>query len=124
MASVLMFNVQPEKKNLLQVLSIRLNFACREVSPADQGCRISGLLSGTPGPRTAEKPFRDEMLVMDGFTHGDLNFLLNELIRTGMGIQLKAVTTPTNLQWTASALHAQLLAENREMHRRGGEAAK
>ena len=116
MAAVLMINLVPEKRNLMQVLSVRLNFACREVAPREQHCRISDLLSGTPSVPSAGKLFHDEMLVMDGFDHENLNFLLNELIRTGNQIPLKAVTTPTNVRWTVAMLHRQLEAENREMH--------
>lgn len=116
MAAVLMLNLAPEKRNLLLVLSIRLNFVCRDVLPGEQQCRISDLLSGTaPQTHSAGKPFRDEMLVMDGFDHDNLNFLLNEMIRTGNVIPLKAVTTPTNIRWTAAMLHHQLESENREM---------
>ena len=124
MTSVLTFNISdPEKINLLQVLSVRLNFRCIPVAPEFQGCAIRDLLENR-GSRSAGKRFTDEMLVMDGFSHPDLNFLLNELIRTGHPIALKAVVTPTNAAWTASALHAQLLAEHREMHARDGKAGK
>ena len=116
MASVLTFNIRdPEKNNLLQVLSIRLNFRCIPVAPEFQGCVIRDLLENR-GSAGAGKRFTDEMLVMDGFAHPDLNFLLNELIRTGHPIALKAVVTPTNAGWTASALHAQLLEEHRQMN--------
>ena len=118
MAAVLMINLAPEKRNLLQVLSIRLNFACREVLPSEQYCVISDLLSGPARIPSAGKPFRDEMLVMDGFDHESLNFLLNEMIRTGNAIPLKAVTTLTNIRWTVAMLHRQLETENREMKSR------
>ena len=116
MPSVLMINLAPEKQNLLQILSIRLNFSCRNVEPAEQAGRISDLLKGKGLPDPSIRPFHDEMLIMDGFSHPDLDFLLNELIRTGHPIQLKAVTTPTNIGWTVIALHTQLMLEHREMH--------
>ncbi len=112
MASVLMMNLPPEKTNLLYVLSVRLNFSCRDVRPDEQYCCISDLLNNTVQKKTGLRFFHDEMLVMDGFSHQDLNFLLNELIRTGNTIRLKAVTTPTNRRWTVSMLHAQLVAES------------
>ena len=121
MASVLMVNLGTEKKNLLRVLSIRLNFSCHEVFPGQQSCMIYDLLAGTAGDAAVRNPFRDEMLIMDGFTHENLNFLLNELIRTGNTIMLKAVTTPVNVRWSISMLHANLIAENREMHARSAE---
>ncbi len=121
MASVLMLNLPPEKRNLLQVLSIRMDYVCRDISPQEQLSRISDLLSGTPKAMGSGKPFRDEMLIMDGFSHQDLNFLLNEMIRTGHTVSLKAVTTPTNLAWTVIQLHAQLLAESNRLGRRSPE---
>ena len=118
MATVLLFNIsQPDKVNLLQVLSIRLNFYCRIVPPEYQGCVIRDLLDRQCDRSMSGKPFHDEMLVMDGLSHPDLNFLLNELIRTGLQIRLKAVVTPTNEKWTPAMLHAQLLAEDRMMNR-------
>ena len=124
MASVLMINLPPEKQDLLRILSFRLNFACRDILPREQFCRICDLLKGTAPSQPSGKPFLDEMLVMDGFSNQDLNFLLNEMIRTEKTIPLKAVTTPTNLLWTVSMLHTQLVAENRELSRRSREASK
>ena len=113
MAVVLMFNIHdPEKVSLLQVLSIRLNYTCRVIDQAEQCCRISDLLNGSAHASHSRRLFHDEMLVLEGFSHTDLNFLLNELIRTGNTIRLKAVTTPTNRRWTVSMLHAQLVAES------------
>lgn len=119
MSSVLLFNISdPEKIKLLQILSIRLNFACRVISPEYQGCTVRDLLDQRFYTRPAGKCFHDEMLVMDGLDHPDLNFLLNELIRTGHPIRLKAVVTPTNQHWTAAMLHAQLVAEDRTVNKK------
>ena len=122
MAAVLLFNLPPEKQSFLQVMSVRLNFKCRIVDPSYQFSPISDLLSGTDHIPAHGKPFRDEMLVMDGFSHQDLNFLLNEMIRAGNTIPLKAVTTPTNMSWTPVMLHMQLVMENRNMSGRFPEA--
>jgi len=109
---VLAFNIADEKKiNQLNILSVRLNFSLSMVPRQQQGCLLRNLLAGTPGSPAPGKPFSDEMLVLAEFDHADLNFLLNELIRTGQQVRLKAVATPTNLQWTAVQLHRQLLAE-------------
>ena len=118
MAVVLLFNMNNEKTNLFRVMSIRLNFACRIVQPEHQGCLIRDLLNQHYDPCVRVSPFRDEMLVMDGFNHADMNFLLNELIRSNLPVRLKAVVTPTNENWTAVMLHSQLLAENAAMAKR------
>lgn len=122
MPSVLMVNLPEKKRNQLHVLSIRMNFACREILPQEVGCRISDLLKGKADSCAGAGRFRDEMLIMDGFSGQDLNFLLNEMIRTHNTVTLKAVTTPTNITWTVAMLHAQLTAENREMNSRRTEA--
>lgn len=113
---VLAFNIRDDQKiSQLNILSIRLNFSLSVIPPERQGCLIRDLLSGAPSSPAPVRPFRDEMLVMADFDHADLNFLLNELIRTGQRISLKAVATPTNIHWTAVQLHQQLLAEARSM---------
>ena len=116
MATVLAFNItDPNKINELNVLSLRLGFVFREIPPDAQRGTIRDLLAGK---KVSGKPgFRDEMMVMDGLSHPDLNFLLNELIRTGHPIGLKAVVTPTNRNWTALMLHTQLVAEHELMKR-------
>ena len=115
---VLAFNITDEKKiSQLNILSIRLNFLLTAVPRERQGCLIRDLLSGAPASPAPVKPFEDEMLVLADFDHEDLNFLLNELIRTGRRVALKAVATPTNVQWTAVQLHHQLVAEARMMNR-------
>ena len=125
MASVLMFNIRDIRKaEQLRILSVRLDFACREIPPDCQSIRICDLLEGQSLGPAVPQPFTDEMLVMDGFSHPDLNFLLNELIRTGNTITLKAVTTPVNREWTTSLLHARLVAENREMQSRSRGASR
>ena len=117
MPRVLSFNIaDPEKRNELNILSLRLNFSLVPVPPEKQGCLISDLLAGKDSAPGAFTPFTEEMLVLADFEKEDLNFLLNELIRTGQPIALKAVVTPSNAGWTASALHAQLLAEHRQMN--------
>ena len=119
MAAILMFNLPDLKAEEIRILSIRLNFACRDVAPSCQNMLIRDLLNGSVAHSSSGNPFRDEMLVMDGFSHPDLNYLLNELIRTGNQVALKAVVTPVNREWSASFLRSRLIEEDREMHSRG-----
>ena len=111
-----MFNLPSEKENLLRILSIRMNFTCRDIHPREQSVCISDLLAGKETKKTAGTPFRDEMVILDGFPHQDLNYILNEMIRTGNTISLKAVTTPTNTRWTPAILHMHLVSENMRMN--------
>ena len=120
MSAVLMFNIPDRKAEEIRILSIRLNFSCRDVAPSCQNMLIRDLLDGSAASHSSSgKPFRDGMLVLDGFSHPDLNFLLNELIRTGNQIALKAVVTPVNREWTAAELRSRLIEEDREMNSRG-----
>ena len=120
MAKLLLFNIQnPETRSHLQVLSLRLNFTMSDVAPEKQCCRIRDLLSGLTGDNPDSAPsFQDEMLVMNGFDRGDLNFFLNELRRAGHVIRLKAVVTETNAGWTSSQLHAALRLEHEALRGR------
>jgi len=120
---VLSFNIaDPEKRNELNILSLRLNFSLVPVPPEKQGCLISDLLAGKDSAPGAFTPFTEEMLVLADFEKEDLNFLLNELIRTGQRVALKAVATPTNRGWTACRLAGQLKAENLAMARKSSQA--
>lgn len=116
MPTVLMLNLTAQKINQIQILSVRMNFACRIIRPEEQSCLISDLLSGSTAKTTTGKIFSDEMLIMDGFSHKDLNELLNEMIRKNNTVSLKAVTTATNTGWTVSFLHDRLAEENWMMH--------
>ncbi len=120
MAKLLLFNITDSgKRNQLQVLSLRLNFSMIDIPADRQHCRIRDLLSGLTSPVSdPAAPFGDEMLVMNGFESGDLNFFLNELRRTGYPVRLKAVVTETNQFWSAHQLHDTLVAESLTMSQR------
>ena len=120
MAKLLLFNITDSgKRNQLQILSLRLNFTMIDVPADRQHCRIRDLLSGLTSPASdPAAPVTDEMLVMNGFESGDLNFFLNELRRTGYPVRLKAVVTETNQFWSAHQLHDTLVAESLTMSQR------
>ena len=101
MPTVLMLNLTAQKINQIQILSVRMNFACRIIRPEEQSCLISDLLSGSTAKTTTGKIFSDEMLIM---------------IRKNNTVSLKAVTTATNTGWTVSFLHDRLAEENWMMH--------
>jgi len=113
MAKLLLFNVtDTQKRQEILALSLRMNIRVIDVPTACQSASIRDLLSGTAQGAPAADPFDREMLVMNGFEHGDLNFFLNELRRTGCGVALKAVVTETNQYWSAEQLYRALLAES------------
>lgn len=126
MAKLLLFNItDPAKRSQLQILSLRLNFSLIDVPAERQHCRIRDLLSGlTSQSSDTAVPFKDEMLVMNGFDSADLNFFLNELRRTGHSVSLKAVVTDTNQFWSAHQLHDTLVAESLSMSQRKSASLK
>ncbi len=65
--------------------------------------------------------FSDEVLVMHGFTPGGMNAFIQAWRQAGqMPIRLKAALTPTNLTWTVSQLHEELLKEDHAMQQHEG----
>ena len=116
MAKLLLFNLQdPKKRQEILALSLRLNIRVIDVPPQRQSAAIRDLLAGTAQDGSVPAPFDREMLVMNGFERGDLNFFLNELRRTGCTVALKAVVTETNQYWSALQLYRALLAESAAM---------
>ena len=86
------------------------------VTPGDYARPLGALLElpGFPDSKAVcLGSFSDEMLVMFTF-HGTLMQDLLGWFRTaGLSpVALKAVATPTNLQWTSLALHAELSKEH------------
>jgi len=116
MAKLLMFNIRDQhKREEIQALAFRLQARVIEVPPSRQGGTLRELLAGSTAIPPTTEPFTGEMLVMNGFERGDLDFFLNELRRTGQTVALKAVVTETNQHWPAKLLYRELLAENRAM---------
>lgn len=112
MPKLLMFNISdPKKREQLKVLSVRLNYRCMDVPPEKQGNSLRALLLEKDSGERGFVPFSEEMLVMNGFPMGDLDFFLDELRRTGNGVGLKAVVTETNVSWSALQLHHTLMLE-------------
>ncbi len=110
MASMLLFNFRaPEKLSLLRALAFRLNLRCIEVPADRQGGTLRDLLAGRFSP--APESFGEEMLILSGLADADLDLLLRQLRENGLSVPLKAVTTESNLDWTALRLRTELLAE-------------
>ncbi len=120
MAKVLLFNItDPRKLSQLKALALRLNLVLLDVEPDFQDATLRDLFSRTASKkRIPFRPFQDEMLVFNGFSGKDLDFLLNEMNRTGTSVALKAVVTDTNQHWSASFLHHVLMQESAALNAR------
>ena len=119
MATLLLFNIQDEKKRTaIRLLSIRLGFDFRDVPPEQQNMKIIDLLGGTEDRNPALAPFADEMIVMHRFPSQDMHTLLDTMRNNGCSVKLKCIVTETNKSWTASRLYSELAAEERAMSQR------
>ena len=88
--------------------------------PESAGMKLRALLAGG-GPVPAETPPEEPVLLIQGFDRKGLDAVLRALREktAEMGavpVALKAVVTPTNLDWTVEALARELRQEHRLMH--------
>ncbi len=119
MATLLLFNIQDEKKRTaIRLLSIRLGFDFRDIQPDRQNVKIIDLLSGTDFRNPAIAPFTEEMMVMHRFSSSDMHMLLDTMRNNGCSVKLKCIVTETNKSWTASRLYRELAEEEKAMNQR------
>ena len=122
MASVLLYNLGGEKGSRLRLLCMRLRVRIQEVSPAEQGETLAALTGREARANTpCDAPFDGEMLVFVDFDNGLLNRFLTEARKARCVVALKAVLTPTNMQWTSAKLHEEIGKEHAAMQ--AGSAA-
>lgn len=118
MPKVLLCNLTEEKRRrTVKNLLFRLGIPCREIEPAEQGLPLRAFLTPEAEPAPAEgtareRPFGEEMLIMDHLDPRQFNGLLDGMKRAGVRIPLKAVVTPHNIGWSVSRLYRELQAEH------------
>ena len=122
-ATVLAFGFDAAELKGLKTLCARKSVRLRRVLPADCG-RSIGSLCGE-GPRGEDAApggtLPGPMLVFAHFRDRQLDMFLSELQTARLGrTALKAVLTPTNAQWTAAALYAELARERNQVQGRPG----
>ena len=88
--------------------------------PEAAGSKLRGLLEGSE-PVAAKNPPDQPVLLLQGFDRKGLDSLLKALREKAAEIgaepvALKAVITPTNLDWTVEDLARELKEEHRLMH--------
>ena len=113
-ATVLAFGFNAAELKGLKAACARKSVRLRRVLPADCG-RSIGALCGAAGHRADAAPggaLPGPMLVFAHFRDRQLDMFLSELRTARLGRDaLKAVLTPTNAQWSAAALYAELVRE-------------
>lgn len=106
----------------LKGVLVRMGIRIRNVAP-DQVLEQVGALAGMPGFRlqeergTALAVIPQKMLVMYRFSSQRMDELLRNLRKAGVPrIDLKAVITESNCQWTFYHLYEEISEEHRQMH--------
>ncbi len=111
MPRVFLYNIpEGEKLVKIRIAALRSGLTCVSVPPEDFS-RPIGTLAGEKGSAPAstdEKPFSDEMLLMEEMDGA----FLDSLRAMGVLIPLKAVLTGQNRQWSSNALHRELSREH------------
>lgn len=123
MKTVLLYNFTGERLKNVKA-AVMLTRAGSKVVEKDSYGKSLGSLIGEEGHSDAPaeyENFDDEMLVMSGFDSDDINRLILALRKTGVGrVALKAVITPTNIEWNSSQLYYAVKADHEEMQKRKG----
>ena len=111
---VLLYNLDNRNGSRLRLICLKLHIRVRTVAPAELAEPVGALAEG--------EPFADEMMVMVHFGGKLLNQFLQEIRAAHLpGVGLKAVLTPTNMEWSSVRLHDELRREHEAM--RYGQAA-
>lgn len=120
------YGVMGEKLAALGMVCESEGIALRIIEPAEAGCQI-GYLCGYGGFERAgdcEEPPLTECLIFSGFDRAALTRAVDMLRRSGAGVELKAVCTPSNQSWTLTALIGELAKEHEYMKTAGKGGAK
>lgn len=118
--SVLYYTPDPhDSAAKLKGVLVRMGIRIRNISP-DQVMETVGALAGMPGfPLTGEKATKvipQPVLVMYRFSSRRVDELLLNLKKAGVPrIDLKAVVTESNCQWSFFHLYEELCQEHKQM---------
>ncbi|MGN0469640.1 MAG: DUF3783 domain-containing protein [Acutalibacteraceae bacterium] len=120
--TVLLYNFDGDRLPKVKRALLPLKFFLKTVSKEDFSQPI-GVLAGIKGIEPVEGKydgdgFDDEMIVMGGFTSAKIDALVRALNKNGIGkIALKAVITPTNVNWNSVELYKAVKADHDEMNK-------
>ena len=74
----------------------------------------------TDGAENEKESIQEEMMVMYGFSGNRLDELLNALRKNQSRINLKAILTETNKEWSSYVLYQELKKEHEMMQKQNG----
>ena len=109
---VLLFNITGEKLAGIAVIltSMGIRFSC--IGASEHSLPITDLLEITDIGGSDSNSFDDEMLLMFGLRDSKINSFLNRLKECNIKIDLKAVATESNINWSAFKLYEELKKEH------------
>ena len=122
---LLMYSLRGETAKKVRLVAMRFRIRVRPVAPWEYEDPLGALVDGqkSPPPEAAGQEFEEPMLVMGFFPAGMMDAFVRGLQRAGVPpISLKAVLTPTNLQWNSRKLREELSRE-REAFQKGAPPA-
>lgn len=139
---VLLYHIEDEEKaKRLKRVLLLMGVKIRMVSPEQYHLPIKDLINGQSGEITKEETanlmdcvktqdtdgaenekesIQEEMMVMYGFSGNRLDELLNALRKNQSRINLKAILTETNKEWSSYVLYQELKKEHEMMQKRNG----
>ena len=125
--TVLMYNMKNDARTqaIRQYLAVK-KIACTDVVPSDYGQSLGALLQlyGFSRRFSPAPVFEGEMLVLFAFDNDMLDAFLRFFRQFRLApVELKAVVTPDNINWSSSELYAELCAE-REQFRKQNKGSR
>ena len=121
MGTALLYNLSGDKGRKIRMLCMKQKLKIKAVDPSQYGEKI-GALAGIAGMELTgipydEDTFADEMMVLVDFSDQTLNRFLSGFKTLKIPrVDLKAVLTETNCQWTSIELHQEIAKEHEQMH--------
>ncbi len=111
-----LYNLDNARGAKLRRMCLTLGIRTQPVPPQAHGLTLEELTAGASAPADGRAGFSDEMLLMQGFSSGQIDALLHLFRRAKLApVALKAVLTPTNRGWTSVQLHRELVKERQAM---------
>lgn len=117
MAKILLYNLESEKGDIIRELCKMESLDFRDVRGSEHSKRIKEIINGVVSDsEAAEKMFADEMMVFVDVEDKRLyDFLKSMRERKIAPVELKAMVTEYNINWTSKELRDELIKENMAM---------
>lgn len=117
MAKILLYNLESEKGDIIRELCKMESLDFRDVRSSEHSKRIKEIINDVVSDsEAAEKMFTDEMMVFVDVEDKRLyDFLKSMRERKIAPVELKAMVTEYNINWTSKELRDELIKENMAM---------